>query len=473
MDRRTHEAPMDFEYQNGTGPIDVRSPFAQVSGNHQRSFASMEDNNTRKRGLRAAFGSPSKPSSPTKSFGSSTPFSLKQNPLFSTPRSMDIDMASSGGETPDQSSMMDSDVTPGAENNTFRSVPVNFSAKPTLFGNLSPSKASPTKVKGKNEEKIIEADKRRDSWWSRAAGLISSPGRGEVPRVIHTNDKLVKKVQKKRRGESVRQLIKLRSNSMSDSEVSQSPSPSKPKKRSRWSTKKDSPEPEPATMQQKGTLASWAEFLTAHPTLPQILSWYAQLAMNSFLIMGGIWILYSFYATVKSDVDKKSTEAVAELLAEMAVCARQYTENRCAPETRVPAMETVCTNWEKCMNRDTRALGRARISVGMWAEIFNSFIEPISWKAMIFTCLMIFSAIALSNLPFSMIRSRAEQAAANHHHYYGATGPVPPTPQRTISGSDQQFWTPSHRDLPGLEPAPSHGYSQFEGRRSPVKQLQF
>lgn len=125
------------------------------------------------------------------------------------------------------------------------------------------------------------------------------------------------------------------------------------------------------------------DFITQHPTLPHILSFYAQLLLNLFLVSGVMYILYSFWSTIRSDVDKKSNEAIAELLAEMAVCAQQYTENRCARDTRVPAMEVVCTNWDKCMNQDPRNVGRARVSAHTFAEIFNGFIEPISYKAMV------------------------------------------------------------------------------------------
>lgn len=52
MDRRTHEGPMDFEYQNGTGPMDGRSPFAQISMNQQRSTnGGGSDNSAKKRGM--------------------------------------------------------------------------------------------------------------------------------------------------------------------------------------------------------------------------------------------------------------------------------------------------------------------------------------------------------------------------------------------------------------------------------------
>jgi len=67
----------------------------------------------------------------------------------------------------------------------------------------------------------------------------------------------------------------------------------------------------------------------------------------------------------------------------MAVCSKEYLENRCAPGTRVPAMEKACLAWEKCMNRDPTVVGRARVSAETFAEIINSFIEPISYKTMV------------------------------------------------------------------------------------------
>lgn len=72
-----------------------------------------------------------------------------------------------------------------------------------------------------------------------------------------------------------------------------------------------------------------------------------------------------------------------EILQEMAICSKEYLENRCAPNTRVPAMEKACSAWEKCMNRDPTVVGRARVSAETFAEIINSFIEPISYKTMV------------------------------------------------------------------------------------------
>ena len=96
-----------------------------------------------------------------------------------------------------------------------------------------------------------------------------------------------------------------------------------------------------------------------------------------------MYVLYCIYSTIRNDIDERAMMESSEILAEMAVCAREFKENRCERDSRVPAMETVCNNWEKCMQRDPLKVGRSRLSAGMFAEIFNSFIEPISMKAMV------------------------------------------------------------------------------------------
>lgn len=141
-------------------------------------------------------------------------------------------------------------------------------------------------------------------------------------------------------------------------------------------------------------------FIETHPDLPHILSFYAQLLLNVFLVFFFIYIIYSFWSTIRSDVDKKAEEAAAEILVEMAACAKSYRENKCDPSTRAPALEVVCNNWDKCMNKDAKTLGRAKISAHTFADIFNSFIEPISYKAMVCTRVVYGFSIML------MLRSR-------------------------------------------------------------------
>ena len=138
---------------------------------------------------------------------------------------------------------------------------------------------------------------------------------------------------------------------------------------------------------QNGPSKSWLwrvlHDIESHPNLPNVLSYYAQLILNLFFLCLTIFAVWTFWSTIKGDVDKASEEATAVVVAEMAKCARDYVDNGCSSESRPPALEAVCDNWAHCMNRDPNSVGRAKISAHTFAQIFNSFIEPISWKAVV------------------------------------------------------------------------------------------
>lgn len=496
---------MDFEYDNRTGPLDGRSAFSQISENVRRQPAnqssaakkSIKRSNTDSAFARAektltgtfsAFGSPTKttvpglrdphsqphflhqpapsaPSSPSKASKPLPPVPV-YNSLFSTPRKLNIDVDdSSGGETPKSPEHNnDSDVTP--ENMGLRRALTKPSSDMVTF---AAGGSSPTREREK------EREKRRGSLWRTALDKMTSysPGRGEVPRgdvskamYSHAAEK---KIHKKRSREAKHQVVRHRRETISDSDDSEPP------RTNRKTSGSANGQPPPADPNQPYWLAKFFKFITEHPTLPHILSWYAQLAFNLFLLGGFMYLVWSFWSTIQGDVDKKSHEAMADIMAEMAVCAKSYTTNDCDPSTRKPALETVCNNWYKCMNQDPGKVGRAKVSAHTFAEIFNSFVEPISWKAMIFTVIVVFACFGVSNFAFGLFRDKtAANAAANNHYYYGAPGGMqpPPTPQRTFSGQDAGFYgTPWHQPVGGLEPAPSGAYGQIEGQGSPTRRL--
>ena len=120
-----------------------------------------------------------------------------------------------------------------------------------------------------------------------------------------------------------------------------------------------------------------------HRDLPYIASGYLQLAFNLSLVLVLLYIIYGFIRTIQRDVDMKVEEYSVEILGEMRECSKQYLENKCHPEHRVPAMNNACLVWERCMNRDPAVVGRARVSAETFALIINSFIEPISYKTMV------------------------------------------------------------------------------------------
>jgi hypothetical protein len=172
--------------------------------------------------------------------------------------------------------------------------------------------------------------------------------------------------------------------------------------------------------------------LDQHRDLPYIASGYLQLGFNLFLISIILYFLVSFITTIQADVNKKVEEYSAEILSEISVCSKDYLENRCSPDQRVPAMQLACQAWERCMERDPAKVGRARVSAETFAEIVNSLIEPISYKTMIFCLALIFGSLFVSNFAFGLLRQKqysSHQSTGHHNLPQPATFMIQATPQ--------------------------------------------
>lgn len=432
-------------------------------------------------------------SSPTKPL-SSVPEHLR-DPKFSTPRKPVSDFNfSSGGETPEtpgdpDADNADSEATPDSSFMGFRNRAVNFMA-----GGKN-REGSPTKSPTK--------ERRRDSWISGLSKALS-PGKDASLAKVPYSDKAEKRIIRRRQKEADRRRGSGRSRRGADVD-------SDDDEKGRHST-------------TNSVIGAILSYIDAHPNLPHTLSFYAQLVLNFFFVGCIICIVYSFWSAIQSDVNIEADRAIAEALAEMAVCAREYQANRCAPETRVPAMATLCDNWDACMNRDPKKVGRARVSAHTFATIFNSFIEPISWKAMVcpilflfslalswvedyadhlsqFFCLMIvIVCLFVNNIAFTKFRNThpvhhqqqgQHDPSQQYQQWQQQWGGVPPTPQRFPSnGWDTPghpmiggfYQTPAHHSMQqygGFEPRPSQtpgnpgGHQQQPASSSPIKRLQF
>lgn len=209
-----------------------------------------------------------------------------------------------------------------------------------------------------------------------------SPGRGEIPKISNFSNALARRVQKRRRRD--RDLDRRLRREESEDE-SDTPTSNDQKKE-----KGQQQQPPPSR------LSSFADFfalLEAHPNVPSILSWWAQLVVNLSLFSLAVYVVFGFVSAIRAEFEQAAEEVSDGILAEMAVCAKNYVDNKCAGNDRLPALETVCDNWERCMNRDPAKVGRAKVSAHTMAIIINSFIDPISWKAIV--CCPLPSILAL------------------------------------------------------------------------------
>lgn len=205
-----------------------------------------------------------------------------------------------------------------------------------------------------------------------------SSGRGEISRKSHA-DNLPRRVQKRRRPHIDRDVrLALHHGAGYDSD---SDSRSRPDSREGGIPSRR--QNLPSQPSELGTISSIFHFIEKHPNLPHILTYYAQFLLNFFFVILFMYLFYLFLSTIRSDVDIKSRDVVSETVAEIVVCAREFKDNRCDRSSRVPAMETVCDNWEKCMNRDPSQVGRAKVSAETFAGILSNFIDNLSVKTMV------------------------------------------------------------------------------------------
>ncbi|KAI9375531.1 Di-sulfide bridge nucleocytoplasmic transport domain-containing protein [Aspergillus egyptiacus] len=401
MDKRTAESPMDFEWQS-RAPGDVTSPFYQLS---------MQHDNQKKR-PHNVFDSPEKKSLPSLRQPNSQPFLFSQTrpqppstpkSAFMTPRKFDLDF-SSGAENMSSPEAADNDDTP---------------EQPTKSGH-------------------------RNSLFGMYGRFAPSPGRGEIPRLSHYSNAAARRVQKRRLRNKALDLQLHRDSDDDDSDRSDRPGSSEGNQKSGRNDKAKK-----GDQTRMSTFSELFALLEAHPNVPNILSWWAQLVVNLSLFSLAVYVVYGFVSAIRAEFDQAAEEVSDTILAEMATCARSYVDNKCGGGDRLPALETVCENWERCMNRDPAKVGRARVSAQTMAIIINSFIDPISWKAIAFFLATISTVTVVSNWSFRSFRSRFNQD--DYHH------PVPSYPRQ-----------PSGQHLPPQLPnqGPGLGYMGSQGNDS-------
>lgn len=291
------------------------------------------------------------PDNQTYLFSTSKP--PNRNLSFTTPqKAIETDFSSG----PDQSSPVNADTDDTPEPPVRSLVPHSHGAKAQFVGSKPETKAS-------------------------SQGLLSkysNSGKGEIPRKSYS-DALTRRVQKRRRRDVDKDVQFAPRRSSTDSDAEERPSSS------------EGPKPKPPPARSMGFVPSVLTFIDAHPTLPNTLSFYVQFLLNCFFAFCMMYVLYGIYSTITNDINERAMMESSEIFAEIAACTHEFKENRCERHSRVPAMEVVCNNWEKCMKRDPLKVGRSRLSAGMFAEIFNGFIEPISLKAMVRTTFRPFS----------------------------------------------------------------------------------
>jgi hypothetical protein len=423
--------PMDFEYDNKQGPVDQRSPFITAAGLHAAKKRELVPSPSRPRtakeprqltkgpsfgqpGTHSQFDSPSKnafatPNRPRlqepdgrTALSVSPHKTLPSIPPHASPWTLrtptnEIDF-SSGGETPN---------TPGQDSEQATPDTQMASKMGRLMGSSSPKK-------GGRRESLF---KRISNWGSPSPAKESiKEMEKEVSRKHYTKNmehRVAKRRSERDRSDrSKKKQVVLREDD-EDSENEQA------------QLQKGVPKELSKVQQTYGaSIAGFFHWIEAHPGLPSVLSWYMQFTINAFLAVSFMYLVYCAWCGIMTDVEIESSKHASEIWVEISLCAKNYRENRCDPDTRVPAMETACGNWETCMNRDPKKLARATVTARTFATIINSFFEEFSYKSMVCVSVFIFGmcwvVLQVHNLHASSEHTEkvCEESRRAHEKYF-------------------------------------------------------
>jgi hypothetical protein len=154
--------------------------------------------------------------------------------------------------------------------------------------------------------------------------------------------------------------------------------------------------------------APWSKDASPKAPTPYLISSYLQLLFNALTSSLAIYVLISAIRTIRSDINNKMEEYATEIAMEIQRCTKSFFENRCPPETRVSALEQLCIEWERCMNRDPRVLAnKASVSAETLGIILNALIEPIGVKAIVVVVLILAGWTFTSNFIFGFVRAKS------------------------------------------------------------------
>jgi Di-sulfide bridge nucleocytoplasmic transport domain len=425
---RSNAAPMEFDWDDGCGPMDPNSPFLSAIQRHKSSQTThhpkrLSITHVGSRTCLTPTGPRNEFESPTRSINSAFPSlrpaagqttlfsnhprppSPKKKPLpptplddFRTPRKFDIDF-SSGGETP----------------NTPDNADADSEATPDM---RAPAWMSPSRPNvAQQDERKTSPKKPRDSF----LGRIWSPSSRSALKPYST--KAEQRVVKRRHR---RMFSRARPHEEPDSGAER--------------TSREASKPGGGV---HGFLSSYLKLVEQHPNAPSILITYLQLLSNFLLVLMSMYVVWTLWCGILGDVDKGVSESMAEAALKVAACKEDWAALRC--DDKLARTAATCEEIRQCLARDPATVGRAQVSARTFARIINEFAEPISLKAMVRLWLSYIPKLTANAgvLPLRLrhllvghqrdVERAAQQAGARAHepavrHAHAAAGHPAPTP---------------------------------------------
>lgn len=155
---------------------------------------------------------------------------------------------------------------------------------------------------------------------------------------------------------------------------------------------------------------------------PKIIAEYIQLSLNILITLFILYFVMHLFLMLKNDVQSKINQIVRFEINKVKICEKNYLQNQCDPALRVPALEELCSEWFECINNGNILTNKsyysfksAKLWVQTIAEIINTFVDEIKFKAFAFLLISILFSVIIINTTFSSLISSYSNENSKQH----------------------------------------------------------
>lgn len=137
---------------------------------------------------------------------------------------------------------------------------------------------------------------------------------------------------------------------------------------------------------------------------PKIILNYIRLSINLFVTLMIIYYIYKFFKILEEDLKKHIIIQEHGIINKIFDCSHEYNVNKCHDDDKghlLPAMQTLCNNWKKCMQQDISNIIKSKESAIIMAEVLNNFFERLTNRTLICSGLLFIGGIVLTNIMLS------------------------------------------------------------------------
>ncbi|KAF1798130.1 Di-sulfide bridge nucleocytoplasmic transport domain-containing protein [Mucor lusitanicus] len=134
------------------------------------------------------------------------------------------------------------------------------------------------------------------------------------------------------------------------------------------------------------------------PDAPIIVGSYVRVILHSVGIGIILFVLYRILESFTDEIQARYHYEMDELAERARICHQNYVNHNCGPHLKGAVWQSFCDEWDRCRQFQAHTVGKTKIAAQVFGEVMNGFVEPLTLKAMLIICLLLFGFFIVTSL---------------------------------------------------------------------------